>query len=172
MKKLLLILLLPLLLIASCGTRKERAERLVKRANRLYPIDSLVSEKIVIDTLLKYDTTIVVQHDSAKISLPVYDIKSNKPIIYKKSIILNNNRATISATTNSLGGIDLDILFKEQKIRVQGTIKYKKEIEIHRRVITIRYYIKGFFWWTGLVTIGLIALYSGFKIYRLIKPKL
>lgn len=173
--KYLLIPVLLLAILSGCRTPKERAERLVKRANKIYPIDSLVSERIQIDTLIQYDTTVVVDSIRVTTTIPVYKdtvIKGaivKKPIKYNKSVIFDNEKARVTATTSSSGGIDLDILFKEQKIKVSGTVNYKKQIITHRKLITVHVKVRGWIWWCGLVAIGLVGATAIILSIRMIK---
>lgn len=169
--KYLLLLIVPLLIL-SCRTPKERAERLVKRANRIYPIDSLVSEKIKIDTLLAYDTTVIFKHDTATISIPVYVEGTKTPIKYNKKVIHDGSRARVTATTGSNGSIDLDILFKEQKMQVKGTVRYQKQIITHRKLITVHVKVRGWIWWVGMITVIAIGVASIFLSIRIIKKDL
>lgn len=152
MKKLLALLVFPLLIL-SCGTPRERAERLVKKANKIFPIDSLVSEKIRIDTLIKYDTTVVVKDTTIKVEVPVY---VNNPdgtktfTSYDNKVIMDNTKVKVTATTDGKGNLKLNVLLKEHSIKVVGYVKYQKQIITNRRIITVTNNVKGFFWWFGL----------------------
>lgn len=170
--KYFLLLLIPLLIL-SCRTPRERAERLVKRANKIFPIDSLVSEKVTIDTLLTYDTTVVIEKDTLLVSIPVYIPGTKSTIQYNKDVVFENSKVKVSATTGNNGSIDLDILLKEHKIQVKGTIKYQKQFITHRKIITLPpVRRKDFFWWTGVIVIGGVVLTTIILSIRSIKQYL
>jgi hypothetical protein len=189
MKKLsylLALILLTLLTVSSCRTPRERAERLVKRANRIYPIDSIVAHKVLIDTILYYDTVVVAKGDNIKFSLPVtkkdttYSKEDKetkkKPIIkdklieYKNTTIFENFKAKVTVSSNKNGNLDYNVIIKDQNIRVQGSIKYKKLVVTYRTLITV--HEKTWFHYIGIGLSIFIALYIIITSIRTIKEKL
>lgn len=158
MKKLLIPIIL-LLLIASCKTKEQRANRLIERANKLYPIKDMVSTVIKIDTLIKIDTFIIIKKDTVQVTIPVVD-KDGKAVIYKNKLLKETSKYKIIGNTLSSGDLDLTVYIKEQKVNIELWTRFKKEIIVNKEVITkAPIYKKGFFYWFGiLAVIGIVLI--------------
>lgn len=150
-----------LLVIASCKTREERANRLIERANRLYPIKEMVSEKIVIDTVIKWDTVYVIKVDTVTVSIPVYDKDTKELIVYKNKVIFEDSRFKIIANSNlKTNNLDFKVERKEIKETISGEVRVRIDTLIKKELIRTAptiVKVKGFFWWAGFVSVLLVT---------------
>lgn len=142
-----------LLIVSACRTREERARRLIEKADKLYPIKTLVDTLVRIDTLLKIDTVIIIKSDTVQITIPIKNEKG-ETIIYKNKTLKETEKYKVIGNTLYNGDLDLTVQIKEQKYSFTLWKSFKHEVIAKKELIRITKVIKtkGFFWWTGLIT--------------------
>jgi len=173
MRALLLILILAC--ASACATKQERARKLIDKANKLYPIAQMVDTVLVIDTLIKYDTTIVFRVDSIPFAVKVEAPVNGKFMPFKDKLVFNSNKAQIKATMAEDGTLSFLVDVFPITQYIEGEIKYRDSIQVKKELITQPpqvIIVKGLIWWFGVLCGLAILVFFGFKGYRYYKEKM
>lgn len=156
-RQLLLLPILLLFLLSSCSV-EQRAQRHLRRALALDPtILSTLDTKVKIDTTVVHDTVVTVK-------ATVDTIKSNIDSIitvYKAkgdAILLDNERLKVELK-NVNGKSTIVTNIKEIKVPVHDTVRVTLTKTIPAIVVHERVYLHGFFWWVGVISLSLIAIF-------------
>lgn len=155
----ILILLVSVLFLFSCKTQEQRARRLIERANKLYPIDSIITSTHVVDTVIKWDTVFVAPADTVIFKDTVVYF-NGKFIPYENKKVHDDEKATVYATLKENGSMTFYVHIKERKFYITGETHYK-EIIVTKRFLTRMppIHIKGFFYWSGIASWSLIVIF-------------
>lgn len=141
-QRLLLIVPLIVLLLSSCSVQ-QRAQRHLRRAIALDPtILSTLDTQVKLDTLIFHDTTVVVPAKDTSVVIPKKD-----------TVLINDDRANISISKGKLL-----IKYKEIKIPIHDTTRITVTKKVPVTVVHERVYLRGFFWWAGIILLPLILL--------------
>lgn len=166
MKKLIALIVIVLLFIG-CATKQERARKLIEKANKLYPISTMIDTVIVIDTLIKWDTTIVVKVDSIPFKVVVEKPVNGKFKPYTNKEVFRNDKAVVRASMNEDGVMSFLVDVKPIYKYLEGEVRWRDSIRVEKELITTpAEEVRGFFWWLGLmVPLGMVAfaLYKGYQ---------
>lgn len=156
--KQIIVTLLTLITLSSCSVQ-QRAQRHLNRAIALDPtILSKLDTQVKIDTLVVRDTTVIVK-------ARVDTIQSNIDSIitqYKEkgsATLLENDRLKVQLQ-NLKGHPTVIVQNKEIKIPIHDTVRITVTKTVPASIVHERQEVKGFFYYTGMVFIGSVAIFA------------
>lgn len=175
MKKHLLLILLLVLILASCKTRQERAVKLFDKAVALHPdLLGTIGTRVVIDTLFLYKDTLFIPADTT-----VFAIKLDSLRKEGKILLFENDKLKVEIERVKVVDDKGVVSYREKGIVTNKEKLIYRDVEvpvyitktIPARIINKPYEVikivkqKDIFWWTGLIVLVGAVGFASFKLY-------
>lgn len=148
MKKLIPLLLLPLLF--SCSVQK-RFDRIVKKHPEL--VKSFDTTIVIRDTIEVRDT-VIIEPDSLDFSIPLDSLTDSLQEVYSDSLF------SLRMALNKKGGIRTKVITKERVITKEIHVPYEKFVEVKGKMVDVSEPVpfNKDWWFWAFITMALFSL--------------